>query len=290
MIPGAFSYVSPASTEEVFALLAQYGDEAKVLAGGQSLIPMMRFRLAQPKYLIDIGKLPGLDQIIERDDHLAIGALVREVALERATVVRTRYPILMETTAVIADPLVRNLATVGGNLAHADPANDHPATMLAVRAAIVATGADGTRVIPIDEFFLDPFTTALRPGELLAEIRIPAPRPRTGGAYHKFERKVGDYAVAATAAQVTLSAQGTVEQAGIGLTNVNYVPLRAANAEAALLGRVPDEATIREAATLAAEACDPTDDLRGSADYKRAMVRTMTARALRTAVERALAA
>lgn len=290
MIPGAFTYLVPTSSAEAFALLAEHGDDAKVLAGGQSLIPMMRFRLAEPKYLIDIGKLPGLDGIIEYDDYLAIGALVREVALERAAIVRERYPILAETTVVIADPLVRNLATVGGNLAHADPANDHPATMLALRAEVVATGSGGTRVIPIDEFFSDPFTTTLQPGELLTEIRIPAPRPRTGGAYRKFERKVGDYAVAAAAAQVTLAADGTVAGAGIGLTNVNYVPLRAAAAEAALLGRRPDDQAIREAAALAAEACDPTGDLRGSADYKRAMVRTMTARALRAAVERAQAA
>jgi carbon-monoxide dehydrogenase medium subunit len=290
MIPGAFAYHAPATADEVFALLARHGDDAKVLAGGQSLIPMMRFRLAEPKYLIDIGKLPGLAGIAERDGYLTIGALVREVALERDPEVRARYPILAETTVVIADPLVRNLATVGGNLAHADPANDHPATMLALRAEVVATGADGTRTIPIDDFFLEPFTTALQPGELLTEIRIPAPSPRTGGAYRKFERKVGDYAVAATAAQVTLAEDGTVASAGIGLTNVNYVPLRAAAAEAALVGRTPDEEAIREAAALAAEACDPTGDLRGSADYKRAMARTMTARALRAAVERARAA
>jgi carbon-monoxide dehydrogenase medium subunit len=290
MIPGAFAYLAPQTVPEALALLDEHGDDAKVLAGGQSLIPMMRFRLAEPEYLVDIGRIPGLAEIAERGAYLAIGALAREGDLERSALVRDRYPILAETSAAIADPLVRNLSTVGGNLAHADPANDHPATMLALRAEVVATGAGGERVIPIDSFFLGPFTTALQAGELLTEIRVPTPGARAGGAYAKLERKVGDYAIAAVAAQVALDEAGAVARAGIGLTNVADVPMRAAAAEAALVGRHPTEEVIREAAERAARECDPTADLRGSVGYKRAMVRTMAARALRRAVERARAA
>ena len=287
MIPGSFDYLAPRSLPEALDYLQEYGDEAKVLAGGQSLIPSMRFRLAEPAYLVDINRLPGLAGITERRDYLAIGALTREVDLERAPLVRQRYPLLADTAAVIADPLVRNLATVGGNLAHADPANDHPATMIALRASIVAAGPTGERVIPIDDFFLDLFTTALEPGELLTEIRIPTPRPRSGGAYVKFERKVGDYAVAAAAVHLVLAEDGTVAEAGISLTNVTPRPVRMTGAEGTLVGNRPTEELIREAAERAAAATDPESDLRGNADYKRAMARTMTVRALRLAVERA---
>ncbi|HET9017328.1 MAG TPA: xanthine dehydrogenase family protein subunit M [Thermomicrobiaceae bacterium] len=290
MIPGPFSYLAPRSVPDAIGLLAEHGDDAKVLAGGQSLIPMMRFRLAEPRYLVDINRLPGLTGVAMRDGYLGIGALTREVDLERSAVARSHAPILVDTTEVVADPLVRNLATVGGNLAHADPANDHPATMLALRAEVVAIGPAGERVIAIDDFFVDTFTTALGPAEILTEIRVPLPPGRSGGAYVKFERKVGDYAIAGAAAQLALSADGTVVAAGIGLTNAGYRPLRAAEAEAFLAGKVPTEEVIREAARLAAAASDPGDDLRGPADYKRAMVRTVTARALRAALARAGAA
>ena len=290
MIPGPFSYLAPRSIPDAIGLLSQYGGEAKVLAGGQSLIPMMRFRFAQPQYVIDINHVPGLDGVGERDGYLAIGALTREADLEQSEIARSRVPILIDTAEVVADPLVRNLATVGGNLAHADPANDHPATMLALRAQVVATGPAGQRVIPIDDFFVDTFATALAPDELLTEIRVPLPPARSGGAYVKFERKVGDYAIAGAAAQVTLAADGTVASAGIGLTNASYRPLRAADAEAYLIGRQPTEDAVLEAARRAAAAADPGSDLRGPADYKRAMVRTVTARALRAALARAGAA
>ncbi len=287
MIPGPFRYRRAESLDEAIALLAQLGTDAKVLSGGQSLIPMMKFRLAEPGYIVDINRVPGLDFIEERDGFLRIGALVRESALERSALVRERYPILHDTAEVIADPLVRNLATVGGNLAHGDPANDHPATMLALRAQVVARGPSGERVIPIDDFFLDTFVTALQPDEILTEIRIPAPPPRSGGAYLKFERKVGDYAIAAAAVFLVLDEAGRIAQAGIGLTNLAYKPLRAAEAERALLGQEPSEQLFRHAAELAAQATDPVSDLRGPADYKRAVARTMTLRALRRALERA---
>ncbi|MDW7982518.1 MAG: xanthine dehydrogenase family protein subunit M [Thermomicrobium sp.] len=287
MIPGPFRYRRVHSVDEAVAVLSELGSDAKVLSGGQSLIPMMKFRLAEPSYLVDVNPIPGLDYIEERDGLLRLGALVRESTLERSPLIRERYPILHDTAEVIADPLVRNLATVGGNLAHGDPANDHPATMLALRAQLVAQGPSGTRVIPIDDFFVDTFVTALQPDELLTEIQIPVPPPRSGGAYLKFERKVGDYAIAAAAVFLVLDEAGRIAQAGIGLTNLAYKPLRAIDAERALVGAEPSVELFRHAADLAAQATDPVSDLRGPADYKRAVARTMTFRALQRAWERA---
>jgi carbon-monoxide dehydrogenase medium subunit len=223
----------------------------------------------------------------EKDGFLRIGGRTREAALERSEVVRARYPILFDTASVIADPIVRNLATVGGNLAHGDPANDHPATMLALGARVVATGPRGSREIPIDQLFTGLFETALARDELLTEIRIPAPPARSGGAYRKLERKVGDFATAAAAVQLTLGARGEVERAGIGLTNAGPTPVRAREAEQWLVGKTLDEKTIAEAARLAAQAANPSADRRGTVEYKREMARVLTARALRQAAERA---
>jgi aerobic carbon-monoxide dehydrogenase medium subunit len=287
MIPASFSYYSPTSIAAATGLLVQYGDEAKILSGGQSLIPLMKLRLASPKHLIDINRIPGLAYVRMDDGVLAIGALARETDLEESELVQTRFPILIDTTRMIADPLVRNLATVCGNLAHADPANDHPSTMLALGGEVVAAGPRGERRIPLTEFFAGPFTTALRPDEIVTEIRVPLPPPRSGGAYVKLERKVGDFATAAVAVQVTLDANGTCERVGIGLTNVGLTPVKARRAEESLRGARPDDSTIKRAAELAAGEAQPESDLRGSADYKRDMVRVLTARALRKACERA---
>src|SRR5881397_748487 len=287
MIPAAFEYHTPSTIGEATALLAKLGDDAKVLSGGQSLIPLMKLRLASPAHLVDINGIPGLSGIREADGFLRIGALTRESELEESEVVRSRYPLLHDTSKVIADPLVRNLATVGGNLAHGDPANDHPATMLALGAEIVAVGPKGERRVPIASFFTGPFATSLRPDEILVEIRIPSPPARSGGAYLKLERKVGDFATAAVAAQLTLGANGVCDQVGIGLTNVGLTPIKAARAEAALKGKTPDDATIKRAAELAAEASQPSADLRGPVEYKKDLIRVLTARALRKALERA---
>jgi aerobic carbon-monoxide dehydrogenase medium subunit len=287
MIPAAFEYHAPSTLGEATALLVKLGDDAKVLSGGQSIIPLMKLRLASPAHLVDINGIPGLSGIRESDGVLRIGALTRESELEESEIVRSRYPLLHDTSKVIADPLVRNLATVGGNLAHGDPANDHPATMLALGAEIVAVGPKGERRLPIASFFTGPFETSLKPDEILTEIRIPSPAARSGGAYLKLERKVGDFATAAVAAQVTLSANGTCESVGIGLTNVGLTPIKATKAEAALKGAAPDEAAIKRAAALAAEAAEPAEDLRGSVEYKKDLVRILTARALRKAVQRA---
>jgi carbon-monoxide dehydrogenase medium subunit len=287
MIPAPFEYHAPTSLGEATGLLTRLGEDAKLLSGGQSLIPLMKLRLASPSHVVDINGIPGLSGLREEGGVLRIGALVRESDLEESDLVRSRYPLLHDTCRVIADPLVRNLATVGGNLAHGDPANDHPATMLALGAEVVATGPAGERRIPIASFFTGPFATALRPDEILTEIRVPAPAGRSGGAYVKLERKVGDFATAAVAAHVVLGAEGSCEQVGIGLTNVGLTPIKAARAEAALRGKRPDEAAITQAARLAAEAAEPADDLRGSAEYKRDLVRVLTGRALRRALERA---
>jgi len=287
MIPAPFEYHRPTSLDEAVALLARLGESAKVLAGGQSLIPLMKLRLAGPRHVVDINRVPGLDGIAERDGTLVIGALVRESDLEASEVVRRRFPILVDTCKVIADPLVRNLATVGGNLAHGDPANDHPATMLALGAEVAARGPRGERRIPVAQLFTGPLTTALAAAEILTEIRIPTPPARSGGAYLKLERKVGDFATAGVAVQIALDAGGACAAVGIGLTNVGATPIKARRAEARLQGRHPDDAAVREAARLAAEESDPSEDLRGSVEYKKDLVRVLTDRALRRALERA---
>ena len=285
MIPGKFDYHSPGTLDEAIALL-QGHDGAKILAGGQSLIAAMRFRLAAPQVLVDIGRVRDLAHIEERGEFLTIGALTRECQIEESTLVAQSYPLLFDTAKVIADPIVRNQATVGGNLAHADPANDHPATMLAYGAELVARGATGSRTIAIDDFFVGLFETSLRPGEILTEIRLPKPKKGSGGAYLKLERKVGDYAIAAVAVQLRMVA-GAIETVGIGLTNVNPVPLRATGAETVLVGQTPSEARLEAAGQAAAAECDPSADLRGQVDYKRDMVRILTKRAVRRAIERA---
>jgi len=287
MIPSRFDYHAPASIAEALALLAKYPDDAKVLSGGQSLLPLLKLRLGQAGHLVDIGKIPGLEYIKEEGGMLRIGGRTRESALERSEIIQSRYPILADTVKVIADPIVRNLATVGGNLAHGDPGNDHPATMLALGAQVVATGPKGERVIPIDKFFLGLFRTALQPDEILTEIRIPAPVERSGGAYVKLERKVGDYATAASAAFVVIGTQGFVERVGIGLTNVGPVPIKATAAEKHLTGKKPEAGAIAEAARLAGEAAQPSADRRGAVEYKKEMARVLTGRALKKAVERA---
>ncbi len=287
MIPGVFEYYAPTSIREAVDLLARHGEDAKILSGGQSLIPLMKLRLATPRYLVEINRIRGLAYIREGDGALRIGALTRESDLEESELIRTRYPILHDTSKVIADPLVRNLATVCGNLAHGDPANDHPATMLALGAELVAVGPKGERRIPVASFFTGPFTTALTPGEILTEILIPIPTPGSGGAYLKLERKVGDFATAAVAAQVSVRDNGMCERAGIGLTNVGPTPIKARKAEDFLHGKPLDAAAIRQAAQLAAGEAQPTSDLRGPAEYKRDLVRVLTTRALEKAIERA---
>ena len=287
MIPPPFEYLSPNQVSEAISLLQKHGEEAKILAGGHSLIPAMKLRFAMPEYLIDISGIDGLEYIREEDGQLKIGAMTRESSLEESNLVKDNYPLLLDTVKMIADPQVRNMATVGGNLAHGDPANDHPATMIALRASVAVEGPNGRREIGIDDFFPDFFTTALEDNEILTEIRIPASQPGSGGAYQKIERKVGDYAAAAVACQLSLEADGKIQQIGIGLTNVGPVPIRSVGAEGNLRGKTPDDSLIQESGRLAAEECNPVDDLRGSADYKRDLVNELTQRAIKISIERA---
>jgi carbon-monoxide dehydrogenase medium subunit len=285
MIPPPFEYEAPTSIPEAVGLLDK-NEDAKILAGGQSLLPMMKFRLASPALLIDINRISGLEYIREEDGYLKIGALTREAEIDRSALVRTRYPLLADTCRYIADPTVRNMATIGGNLSHADPANDHPAAMLAYGAQGIANGPHGSRVIPIEEFFVGPFESALAHNEILTEIQIPIAQPGDVGAYQKVERRVGDFAVAGVAVQLHLDAQKMCVRAGIGLTNVGLTPIKALEAEKCLVGRRIDDSVIREAAQLAGEAADPQSDQRGSEEYKRSLVRTLTVRALRSALSR----
>jgi len=286
MIPGEFDYYSPSTLQEAIALLQRHGDDAKLLAGGQSLIPAMRFRLALPEVLIDINNIADLEYVRESNGHLAIGAMTRETDLEESDLIQQKYDLLADVAPVIADPIVRNRATVGGNLAHADPANDHPAVMLAYNAEMIALGPNGTRSIPADDFFVDLFENALSDDEILTEVRIPTPGDNTGGAYVKIERKVGDYAISAVAVQVTMAGDRCTE-ARIALTNVSPVPMRATGAEAALIGHEVTDEVLEAAGKAASAECDPSPDLRGSVAYKRDLTRVVTKRAIRKAVERA---
>jgi carbon-monoxide dehydrogenase medium subunit len=287
MIPQSFEYLCPETIPEAIALLQEHGDGAKILSGGQSLIPMMKVRLARPEYLIDINQIAGLQYIKEEGGFLKIGGLTREADLEASEVIQSKYPIIQDTAAMIADPLVRNMATVGGNLAHGDPGNDHPATMLALDAEVICVGPRGERAIPVKDFFVSLFTTQLEHGEILTEIRIPIPPAGSGGAYFKLERKVGDFATVGVAAQITVDGSGICRGAGIGLTNVGPTPIKANRAEDFLIGKTIDESQINQAAQMAAADAQPSSDLRGPAEYKSSMVKELTKRALTRAHERA---
>lgn len=288
MIPASFRYAAPQSVGEAVDLLSTHG-EAKVLAGGHSLLPLMKLRLATPPVLVDINRIPGLDYIREDDQlgMLRVGALARHSDFERSDLIRRRYPLLWDTAAGIGDPLVRNRGTMAGAVAHADPAADWPAALLAANASVVAFGPRGERTIPLTELYVAILTTSLAPDELLTEVRVPFPGPGSGGAYEKLERKVGDYAVIGVGVQLTLDQDGNVAEAGIGLCNAGSTSIKAIQAEQYLLRKPLAVDNINQAAQLAMEASDPIEDDRGPVDYKRAMVRELTRRALRRAAARA---
>jgi carbon-monoxide dehydrogenase medium subunit len=288
MLPAPFEYHRPSSLDEAVELMATL-EEAKILAGGQSLIPLLKFRFAAPAHLIDVNRVPGLDGIAEDGGHLRIGTLVRHNQMAAWDPVSARYPVLAAAAPQIADPIVRNLGTIGGSLAHADPAGDWGAVMLAVGATVVARSVRGERDIPIREFFQDIFTTALQPDEIITEVRVPAPSGRFGGTYMKLERKVGDFATVAAAVYVSMD-DGTIGRAGIGLTAVGTKNIEPAEAEAALAGADPSEDLFAEAGRLAAAATSPIADVRGSAEYKRHVVEVFVRRGLARAVEMARAA
>jgi aerobic carbon-monoxide dehydrogenase medium subunit len=284
MYPASFEYFAPTTLDEALALLQEYGEEGKVLAGGQSLIPLMKLRFASPRALVDINGVSELSDLAERDGSLHVGALVRHKACERSELLRGRWATMGDAAPLISDPIVRNLGTIGGSLAHADPQGDWGSVMLAMRAEIVVRGSSGTRTIPIDEFFQGPFTTALEPEEILTGVRIPDPGARAGGTYLKLERKVGDYATVGVAVNVSFS-DGAVGRAGIALTGVGPTNLRAEAAEQALAGQALDDKAIPDAARLAAEEAQPRADIRGTEAYKRNVVRVFVERGLRKAAE-----
>jgi carbon-monoxide dehydrogenase medium subunit len=282
--PASFEYFAPATLDEALEILGRYDEgEAKILAGGMSLIPVMKLRFAAPRALVDINRIGGLDGLGEDGGALRIGALVRHKTCERSDLLKGKYAALGDAAPQISDPIVRNLGTVAGSLAHADPQGDWGSVMLAVRAQVVAKSADGERTIPIDELFLGPFTTSLQPNEIITEVRIPA-AGRGGGTYLKLERKVGDFATVGVAVHVAMS-NGTVEQAGIALTGVGATNIRAEAAEEALTAQSLDDDAIDEAARLAASAAQPRADVRGTEEYKRNVIRIFTARGLRKAAE-----
>jgi carbon-monoxide dehydrogenase medium subunit len=283
MFPAVFDYRAPTSLEEALGLLAERGDDAKIMAGGQSLIPLLKLRFAQPALVIDIGRLPAMAGIARQNGHLSIGALARHVDIERNADLVWLCPILVDTVHWISDPLVRNRGTMAGSVCHADPSGDWGSVMLALDANIVARSKSGERVIAAASFFQGPFTTALKPDEIVTEIRIPMPSGKAGGAYNKLERKVGDFATVAVAVQVELSG-GKIAKAGIGLTAVGETNIKATAAEKALIGHEPTDQLIAEAARLASEAAHPKDDIRGTAAYKKDVVRVYVQRGLKTAL------
>jgi carbon-monoxide dehydrogenase medium subunit len=287
MIPAAFDYHRPGTLEEAVKLLSSHGDQAKVLSGGMSLLPMLKLRLASFAHLVDIGRVPGLDYIKEEGGFLKIGAMTRQATLERSDLIRAKCAILADAVPLIADPLVRNRGTIGGNVANGDPGNDQPAIMLALGATLVARGPKGERSIAANQFYKGLYETALARNEILTEIRIPVPTARSGGAYAKLKRKTGDFAVAAAAVQLTLDAKGAIERAAIVLTNAALTPVEASDAAKFLAGKMPDDKTIMEAAKMAAVKSLPSADRRGSVEYKKEMARVMVTRALRKAVQRA---
>ena len=277
MLPAPFEYHAPRSMDEALGLLGELGDDAKVLAGGQSLIPLLKLRFANPGHLVDINKIKDLDFLEERDGTLRIGPLFRHKSAERSSLLASRYHVMADAAPQIADPIIRNRGTIAGSVAHADPSGDWGTVLLALEADFVLRSRSGSRTVKARDFFSGPFGTALEPTEILSEIRIPASRSQTGGSYLKLERKVGDFATVAVAVHLQMD-DGKVGSAGIGLTAVGPQNIKAERAEAALRGAKLDDATIKEVAALAAEAAEPKADHRGSVEYKRNIVRVFTER------------
>ncbi|HKX75679.1 MAG TPA: xanthine dehydrogenase family protein subunit M [Acidimicrobiia bacterium] len=279
MYPPSFEYSAPGSLEEALGRLGELGEEARVLAGGQSLIPMMKLRLAAPAHLVDINRLGDLAYIRRENGHLAVGALARHADVVASPDVKA-IGAMADAAPWIADPLVRNRGTLVGSVAHCDPEGDWNSVMLALGATVVAASTGGEREIPISDFIVDFFTNSLQPGEMVKEIRVPITSGTSGGTYLKLERKIGDYATVGVATHLELDDQGRISRAGIGLTNVHNYNLKAVDAEGLLMGQEPSEGVFAQAADAAAEACQPASDIRGPAEYKRAVVREYVKRAL----------
>jgi CO/xanthine dehydrogenase FAD-binding subunit len=287
MKPARFEYLAPRSREEALAMLAEHGDRARVLAGGQSLVPLLNFRLAQPEIVVDINRIADLAYVRAHDGGLAIGALTRQHAVERSDVVRARVPIVAEACRLIGHLPIRHRGTLGGNLAHADPASELPAVMLALEAQLVVANRKDTRVVAADQFFIGALTTALQSDELLAEVRLPASPPGSGGAFVEMARRAGDFALVGVAVLLTLDSSSRCQRARVALCGVAPTPIRAHAAERVLVGQAPKGAVLEEAATQAAAATHPSADLHGSAEFRRKLARHFTRQALELAARRA---
>ena len=287
MYPAAFEYHAPTSVKEALGLLGKLGDDAKLLAGGHSLVPMMKFRLAQPKHLIDLRKVPGLSGIKQDGNALVIGAMTTHWEVESSSVVKSKLPVLSEVAGVIGDPAVRNKGTVGGSAAHADPAADWPAAMIALGAEFVCEGPKGRRTVKVDEWFKGLMATAVKEDEILVEIRVPVPAAGSGAAYLKFPHPASRFAVVGVAAAVTLDKQGACTSASVGVTGAGTKAVRAKGVEAALQGKKLDAAAIEAAAQKAAEGVDVQADLQGSVEYKSHLCRVFAKRVITEAVKRA---
>lgn len=286
MIPPSFEYHRPSSVEEAVNLLSSLGSEAKILAGGHSLLPMMKLRFAEPEHLVDINRIPELKGVRMSGDEIVIGAMTSENAVIADPILNDKVPLLPEAAKLIADPQVRNRGTIGGDIAHGDPANDHPALALACDAVMTIAGPSGTRKVPSSEFFLGTYWTALEESDILTEITV-KPFPQNAGyAYKKLKRKTGDWATAACAVVIALSG-GSVSHIRITLTNLGATALRAHEAEAVLMGQPVTDELVSQAAAKAMEICDPAEDLRGDAEYKTAMAGQMVRRAINEALAKA---
>ncbi|HKW88448.1 MAG TPA: xanthine dehydrogenase family protein subunit M [Candidatus Acidoferrales bacterium] len=287
MIPAAFEYESPSTLEEALRLLGRHGDEAKILAGGHSLLPMMKLRLAAPRYVVDIGRLRGMDYIREEKDKIAVGALVTHAQIASSELLREKCTLLPETAAVIGDMQVRNRGTIGGSLAHADPAADYPAAILALDAEMVVQSSSCKRTIPAEKFFVDLLSTGIRPGEILTEIRVPVRREGEGFAYRKFHQPASGFAIVGAAARVTIGSGGKIEELALGMTGVGSKAYRASAVENALRGKNAGEKLIAEASDKAAQGVEPLSDIFASAEYRREMASVFARRAIAAAIERA---
>jgi carbon-monoxide dehydrogenase medium subunit len=290
VIPAAFDYVRPADLGEALRILEERQGSAKLLSGGFSLIPLLKLRLAQPELLVDLRDVAGLDTISRDSDTVHIGGRVTHHQILVDAGVGGLLPIMREAASGIGDPQVRNWGTIGGSVAHADPASDLPAVLVGLRAMLVLASAGGERVVPARGFFLDPFVTGIEPTEILREVRIPVPDARTGSAYRKLERRAGDFSTVGSAVSLSLGEDGRISEVGIGLTAVSDAAFAATHAEDAIRGSHPSDAMFGEAADAAARQSRPVSDSHGPAEYKRAMAAEMTRRALHAALERAQAA
>ncbi len=286
MIATEFEYLTPSSLDEAISLLTKHGDEAKLLAGGHSLIPIMKLRLAQPKFLIDIEQLPGLSVIHEDSGWIAIGGMVTHHVVETSELLKSKLPLLPETAAHVADVQVRNRGTIGGSLVHADPAADLTAAALALGAELRVVGPKGQRTIKIDDFFVGLLATSIAPDEILTEARFPLLPAKTGAAYVKVPNKASHYAIVGVAAVVTLGKDGRCEQVRIGLTGVTHKPQRALAAESSLAGKMLDDRAISEAAGLAADGIKALSDIHASAEFRLHLTKVITGRAIKLAASR----